>query len=307
MAACPAAGRRARESLWLFSPRIWYAGGVWRNFFQCSLLILFVSGHAPAAQEGNLTLAAGSRESAVVAEPLSLPSPGEFFAAIEKTGRPNWSLAGRAPFNPALDQRPQIALGLGILVTDGYLAVENQDGQAVKNIGRDIIALAKKLNVSEGVVARGNSITDFAERNDWNTLKEELEATQNDVKQHLADQKDDDLLTLITAGAWLRGVQAVADLQTRNYQPAGASLLHQPYVAAYLVESLDALPEKIRTNPGVAATRVAMESIGSSLELTPDASVTPEVVGKISQSTTAALEAVTGLPVTPAPEPTPES
>ena len=75
---------------------------------------------------------------------------------------------GGTPENTS--NRYQIALILGTLVADGYIAVEAQDSQGVKNIGKEIINLAKKLNVSQSVLGRGNSINDFAENNDWNAL-----------------------------------------------------------------------------------------------------------------------------------------
>jgi hypothetical protein len=59
--------------------------------------------------------------------------------------------------------RAQIALNLGGLIADGFIAVEAQDGQQVKNIGTDIIKLAKALGVSENVLSRGKSINEFAE------------------------------------------------------------------------------------------------------------------------------------------------
>ena len=47
-----------------------------------------------------------------------------------------------------------MALNLGTLIADGYIAVEAHDGQQVKNIGKDVLALAKKLSVSQSVLAR---------------------------------------------------------------------------------------------------------------------------------------------------------
>ena len=127
--------------------------------------------------------------------------PGEFFAAINKLDRPNWKQLVRVGTPEATSNRAQIALVLGTLVADGYIAVEAQDGQGVKNIGKEIINLAKKLNVSQSVLGRGNSINDFAENNDWNALREELEATQNEVKLDMFEQKDSNLVTLVSLGS----------------------------------------------------------------------------------------------------------
>jgi hypothetical protein len=124
-------------------------------------------------------------------------------------------LASGTPENTS--NRYQIALILGTLVADGYIAVEAQDSQGVKNIGKEIINLAKKLNVSQSVLGRGNSINDFAENNDWNALREELEATQNEVKLDMFEQKDNSLVTLVTLGAWVRGTELASSLIERSH------------------------------------------------------------------------------------------
>src|SRR5260370_38414253 len=86
----------------------------------------------------------------------------------------------------------QIALNLGGLIADGFIAVEAKDSQQVKNIGSDIIKLSKALGVSENLLSRGNSINKFAENNEWDTLQEELKATQNEVKSASQSQTNQD-------------------------------------------------------------------------------------------------------------------
>src|SRR5437660_12607714 len=119
---------------------------------------------------------------AVRSDSISIPTPGELFTALEKPGKPNWTGQYRGPILMTYRNRAQIALNLGGLIADGFIAVEAKDSQQVKNIGSDIIKLAKALGVSEHLLGRGNSINEFAENNEWDTLQEELEATQNEVK-----------------------------------------------------------------------------------------------------------------------------
>ena len=64
-------------------------------------------------------------------ESITIPMPGEFFAAINKQGRPNWKQLVRTGTPEATSSRSQIALILGTLVADGYIAVEAQDSQGV--------------------------------------------------------------------------------------------------------------------------------------------------------------------------------
>jgi len=189
------------------------------------------------------------RSSVIYAESILIPVPGEFFAALDKQGKRNWPSLMRNVPSPASPNRAQMALNLGTLIADGYIAVEAQDGQQVKNIGRDILAIAKTLGVSQDVLNRGQSITDFAENNDWSGLKEELEATQNEVKMTMTKQKDQDLITLVNLGSWIRGMQAASTLINQDYTPEAARLLYQPSVANHLLKKVDLLTPRLKEDP----------------------------------------------------------
>lgn len=187
--------------------------------------------------------------------------PGEFFAAMDKTGKTNWQSLYRPAIPSAFSGRAQNALNLGGLIADGYLAVEAEDAQQVKNIGKDVMAMANALGVGEGVISRGNSIAEFAEQNQWNVLKEELENTQNEVKLALAEQEDADLIVLVSVGAWARGLEAVSAWVAKNYSEDAAKLLRQPSVVSQLRAELDALPEKLRGDALVEEVRERLKSI----------------------------------------------
>src|SRR5438105_4651430 len=153
---------------------------------------------------------------------ISIPTPGELFAALEKPGKPNWTSQIRGPIATSYKNRSQIALNLGGLIADGFIAVEAQDGQQVKNIGTDIIKMAKALGVSEKLLARGNSINEFAEHSEWDTVQEELEATENEVKTSMQTHADQDLVILVTLGGWIRGTQVVTAAIMQEYNEDSA-------------------------------------------------------------------------------------
>lgn len=216
-------------------------------------------------------------------ESVTIPMPGEFFAAIGKLGRPNWAQLVRTGTPAATSSRAQIALTLGALVADGYIAVEAQDSQGVKNIGKEIINLSKKLNVSQNVLGRGNSINEFAENNDWSALREELEATQNEVKLDMDEQKDSSLITLVTLGAWVRGTEIVSGLVKNTYSPEAARLLHQPAIIEYLLSQIASLPKGLQGDPLVTNLRAALEK---SLPLVLPATPTDQNVKDLNQTMT---------------------
>ena len=192
---------------------------------------------------------------------VTVPTPAEFFGAIDKISRPDWASHFRDPGPTSFPTRPQTAFNLGVLVTDGYLAVEAQDGQQVKNTGKDIIALARALGVGEDVLARGKSIADFADQNDWFALREELEATTNEVRRAMAGQRDEGLASLITAGAWLRALQVGSGVAGAGGDESCAALLQQPQLVAFLRVQIDDLPEKARRGPVVTRVGSALETV----------------------------------------------
>ena len=180
---------------------------------------------------------------------ITIPTPGELFAALEKPGKPNWSGQYRGPIPTTYHNRAQIALNLGGLIADGFIAVEAQDSQQVKNIGTDIIKLAKALGVSENVLSRGNSINEFAENDDWDALQEELEATQNEVKSSMQSHRDQDLIILVSVGGWIRGTQVVSAAVLQNYDERSAKVLRQPALVNFIHSKLNDISPDLHEEP----------------------------------------------------------
>ncbi len=215
---------------------------------------------------------------------LTVPSPAEFFAAISKTGQPDWMSFYRDPGPTTYPTRPRTALNLGALVTDAFVAVEAQDGQQVKNTGKDIIALARALGVGEDVLMRGKSIADFADRNDWFALREELEATTNEVRRAMVSQRDEALSSLITAGAWVRALQVGSRAAEMSSEPDTAALLRQPDLVAWLRSELGALPEKARGGPVVTRTDMTLAVVEENMRAK-DGTIDASRVEAVNRST----------------------
>src|SRR5213083_2025212 len=202
---------------------------------------------AGAGETGHLT--ADQLAKAARSDLITIPTPGELFAALGKTGKTNWSGQYRGPIPVTYANRAQIALNLGGLIADGFIAVEAKDGQQVKNIGSDIMKLGKALGVSEQLLSRGNSINEFAENNQWDTLQEELEATQNEVKSSMQSHADQDLVILVTLGGWIRGTQVVTGAILKNYNEAAAKVLREPALVHFMQSKLNAISPELRQEP----------------------------------------------------------
>src|SRR5213594_1622935 len=186
---------------------------------------------------------------AVRSDSISIPTPGELFAALEKPGKTDWSGQYRGPIPITYRNRAQIALNLGGLIADGFIAVEAKDSQQVKNIGSDIIKLAKALGVSQNLLSRGNSINEFAENDQWDTLQEELEATQNEVKSSMQSHSDQDLVILVSLGGWIRGTQVVSGAILQNYDERSAKVLRQPALVNFIHSKVNDVSPEMRDDP----------------------------------------------------------
>ena len=214
---------------------------------------------------------------------MSIPTPGELLCALDKCATVDWPARYRPPTATSFRNRSQMALNLGALVADGYLAVQAQDAQQVKNIGRDVVALAKPLGVQQDILNRGKSLADFASAGKWDTLREELEATQNEAKMALLENKDPDLVVLVTVGGWLRGAEALTNYLGDHYSPKAARLIRQPGVARLLNVQLDGLQEKTRHDAILKKVRAFCSELAPQFSFPDEAPPTREKVQEIGR------------------------
>src|SRR5881628_275040 len=234
-------------------------------------------------------LPADQLEKAARSDSISIPTPGELFAALGKAGKTNWSGQYRGPIPITYRNRAQIALNLGGLIADGFIAVEAKDSQQVKNIGSDIIKLAKALGVSQNLLSRGNSINEFAENNEWDTLQEELEATQNEVKSSMQSHADQDLVILVTLGGWIRGTQVVTASIMQDYNEDSAKVLRQPALVRFMQSRINEISPELRGEPLVKNVSEQLGEIEKLVSFPSGKAPTVEDVRKVNKSVDKAI------------------
>src|SRR6266704_652150 len=245
---------------------------------------------AIGAETGRLP--ADQMAKAVRSDSISIPTPGELFAALEKPGKPNWVGQMRGPIGTNYKNRAQIALNLGGLIADGFIAVEAKDSQQVKNIGTDIIKLAKALGVSENVLSRGNSINEFAENDEWDALQEELEATQNEVKSSMQSHRDQDLIILVSVGGWIRGTQVVSGAIMQNYDERSAKVLRQPALISFMQSKIGEISPELRGEPLVKDVSEQLPGIEKLVSFPADKAPSVDDVRKVNQAVGKVMEEI---------------
>jgi hypothetical protein len=245
---------------------------------------------SPAANSGRLGQSQIS--DAIKTDAITIPTPGELFAALAKPGKPDWASRYRGPISINYKTRAQIALNLGGLIADGFIAVEAQDTQQVKNIGGDIMKMARALGVSEGILARGNSINEFAENDEWSTLQEELEATQNEVKSSMQTHRDQDLIILVSLGGWIRGTQVVSGVIDKNYDEKLGQILRQPELLRFIRTKIGTISPEMQADPLVKSVNTQLGGIEEIVAKPFGQGLTAAEVTKLSQRVNALMEEI---------------
>ncbi len=102
-----------------------------------------------------------------------VPLPNELFGALNKLGAVNWKEHVRSDEEPNFTERPRIALLLGIVIADGFIAVQAEDAPAVKDIGQRALALAKGIGVGNSITPHAKAIIDAADKRNWANVRQE--------------------------------------------------------------------------------------------------------------------------------------
>src|ERR1700755_915022 len=210
---------------------------------------------------------------------IVVPLPSEVFNVLDKLGTPNWQEQLRDPNIKNRGEREQIALLLGSVVAEGFGAVEAADKTRVKQIGRDVLELARAIGVESTVLTRTNSIVTKADTGDWISVRRELDGALTDVKRAMIELKDAQLAHLVSLGGWLRGTEVLTAIVDKSYSADGADLLNQPALLRYFQERLAGMPPRMRGKPLVTRMQKGLDEISPLI----NQKITPGSVKKINE------------------------
>src|SRR2546428_4964109 len=176
-------------------------------------------------------------------ENVVVPLPNEIFGALNKLGSVNWREYVRTEKSSNFTERPRIALLLGTVIADGFIAVQAEDAPTVKEIGQRVLNLSRGIGVGSSITPHAKAITEAADKRNWNGVRQELDRTQNSVQQAMNEVHDQKLSQLVSLGGWLRGTEVLTAVVNKRFSADGAELLHQPDLIAYFQTKLQAMPE----------------------------------------------------------------
>jgi hypothetical protein len=169
------------------------------------------------------------------------------------------------------------------VIADGFVAVQAEDAPTVKEIGQRVLTLAKGIGVGSSITPHAKAITEAADKRNWESVRQELDRTQNSVQQAMNEVHDEKLSQLVSLGGWLRGTEVLTSVVTKHFSAGGAELLHQPDLLSYFQTRLQAMPEF--QLPIIREIKDALVQVKPLIDVG-DARISPESVKKINEITT---------------------
>lgn len=232
-----------------------------------------------------------SKFPATAVDEVVVPVPSEVFNVLDKLGSPNWKGEMRDSLGANTGNRAQVALLLGTVIAEGFVAVEAQDAPRIKQIGQEVLALADAINVRKAVIARSKSIIEKADAKDWKSVRSELDGALQDVRGAMEELGDDDLAQLVSLGGWIRGTEVLTSVVGKSYTADGAELLNQPELISYFSRRIDAMrSSRLRKEELVTRVRKLLKDIRP---LIAKGGISPANVQKINKLTNETVAQIT--------------
>lgn len=201
-----------------------------------------------------------------VVDDVVVPVPSEVFTVLDKLGEPNWRQEVRDLKLPQTSDRVPLSLVFGYVVAEGFVAVQAQDKESVKDIGREVIDLAKALGISKSVLPHAQAILDAADQNDWKSIRKEFDLTQKTVRTTMEQMRDDDLAQCVSLGGWLRGTASVTSVVIKAFSADRAELLNQPMLVEHFLSVIGKTPASTKNHPLVVKILAGLQDVLSEME-----------------------------------------
>ncbi|MEM6280458.1 MAG: hypothetical protein AAF733_13330, partial [Verrucomicrobiota bacterium] len=129
-----------------------------------------------------------------IVEKVVVPIPAEIFSVLDKLEEPEWKSAIDLPEeNETTTDRTMLALTFGSVVGEGFIAVQAESAEDIEKIGRRVLSLAESLGLSSAVQPHSLSIIEAATNRNWEAVREELDATQQTVRNTMEKLRDEEL------------------------------------------------------------------------------------------------------------------
>ncbi len=171
-----------------------------------------------------------------------------------------------------------LALEMGFLMADGFIAVRSGHMNDVKPIALDLTRYGKAMGVGERMNTHSASLLENAEKGQLEQFKKNLASTQGDVNAELSSLRDPDLAHLIALGGWVRALDAAAAAIEQRFDAGQAATIFYPDAPEYFDEVLGYLNPQTGKRLKVEGMRGLLRTLAGQMTLAEGEAPTMEKV-----------------------------
>ncbi len=162
-----------------------------------------------------------------------------------------------------------LALEMGYLMADGFIAVRSGHMNDIKPIALDLSRYGMAMGVGDRMNMHSACLLENAEKGQLEKFKENLSATQSDVNAELTALRDPDLAHLIALGGWIRALDASAAAIESRFDAAQAATIFYADAPEYFDEVLGYLNPQTGSKLKVARMRALLREMAAQMKLAP--------------------------------------
>lgn len=213
----------------------------------------------------------------------TVPSIAKVFDELEKVSPLSYDSGQLKTYQRIPLERSQLALHLGGLIANGFIAVQTGHARDIEKIAALISRYAKALGAGDGVKKHAKALLEFAEAGNLERLKLALATTQRDVERELANLRNPDLSHLISLGGWLVALDSSARAVERKFTPERALILFREDVADYYASSIGSLDPTLSQQKSLREIRLLLHGLRTSMTLQPEREPTAAQVKEVTE------------------------
>jgi hypothetical protein len=169
------------------------------------------------------------------------------------------------PQATAFTQDYQVALNLGIVVTDALSAIIGKDKAAYLQYAGMMKDYGKKLGVSETLLEKYNQLVDAANKGEWVKLETLTYEFKDAITNELNTQKKQGVAALAMVAGGLEGLYIEGQSLKKNFSKTAAAFFRNPGLYDYLNQYMNSLDEALKATAEVKAIKAALPNIGKIL------------------------------------------
>lgn len=221
-------------------------------------------------------------------EKIVVPIPAEVFAVLDKVDEPNWASGIQMPNDRQIKERAFLALRFGSLVAEGFIAVQARSSEEIQKIGKEALTLAESLGLANAVRPHSLSIIESAGNSEWEKVREELDSTQQTVRDTMEKLRDDELSGLVSLGGWLRGTNVLTEFIGESFSEDKAELLSQPGLISHFRKMMSEFKGPSKNSKGMKTIITGLARLEAVINQSP--TITEDSINELNKITKAMLE-----------------